>query len=136
MFENKKSPFVQKVLGNIELKENEVLMEEMILEFPDVFTEGTFFTKTGAKIGAKLGGLDTAYKGAKIGHAVDKSVPYAAGAAGAAGAIAAYKLYKNWKAKKEAAKTAEQKAIAQKKMDEAKAKIKKEKEKIKAKKKG
>ena len=55
------------------------------------------------------------------------------GVAGTAALIGAYKLYKSWKAKKEVAKTAEQKALAQKKMDEAKAKIKKIKEKAKKK---
>ena len=102
MFENKKSPFVQKVLGNIELKENEVLMEEMLME-----SEWSDEDKRSVRR-------------AGISAAV----------------LTTLALYLKWKKKKAAAKTAEQKAIAQKKMDEAKAKIKKEKEKIKAKKKG
>jgi len=58
---------------------------------------------------------------------------YAGGAAVVAGLVAAYKIYKYWKAKKAEAKDDNQKAIAQKKMDQAKEKIKVEKAKQKGK---
>ncbi len=110
------SEFTDRVLKNIELKEQEMLLEleEITNEFPDIFNESIWdaFKDTESEKETE------AYKKGKM-------VGAAGGVVVTASLMAAYKLYKNWKKKKEEAETPEQKAMAQKKMDQTKEKIKK-----------